>query len=84
MVNFYRIKSIHPYITKKACDILVHGLIMSHLDYANGLLYGLPSKFIWKFQRIQNMSAKLILNLKDYYASVTKAKMGLHWLPIPE
>ena len=30
------------------------------------------------------MSAKLILNLKDYDASVTKAKMDLHWLPIPE
>ena len=30
------------------------------------------------------MSAKLILNLKDYDASVTKAKIDLHWLPIPE
>ena len=30
------------------------------------------------------MSAKLILNLKDYDTSVTKAKIDLHWLPIPE
>ena len=84
MINFYRIKSIRPYITKEACEVLVHGLIMSHLDYGNCLLYGLPSKLIWKFQRIQNMSAKLILNLKTYDASVTRAKMDLHWLPITE
>ena len=84
MINFYRIKSTRPNITKAACEILVHRLLMSHLDYANCLLYGLLLKFIWKFQRIQNMSAKLILNLKDCDASVTKAKMNLHWLPIPE
>ena len=38
MVNFYRIKSIRPYITKETCKILVQRLIMSHLDYANCLL----------------------------------------------
>ena len=81
MVNFYRIKSIHPYINKEAYEILVHTLIMSYLDYTNCLHYGLPSKFIWKFQRIQNVSAKLILNLKDYDASVTKAKMDLRGSP---
>ena len=55
IVNFNRIKTICPYITKEACDILVHGLLMSHLDNSNCLLYRLTSKFIWKFQRLQNM-----------------------------
>lgn len=35
-------------------------------------------------QRIQNMSAKLILNIQDRKASVTQAHKILHWLPIKE
>ena len=52
MTRFYRIKAIHPYITGEACIILMHGLTVYHLDYVNCLMYGLPLKRIWKFQRI--------------------------------
>ena len=30
------------------------------------------------------MAAKLVLNIRDYNASVTKAKIDLHWLSIEE
>lgn len=82
MMNFHRIKNIRPFIDQEACQVLVHGLIIAHLDYANCLLYGLPKKSLWKLQRIQNMAARLILNIKDKNTSVTKARQALHWLPI--
>ena len=40
--NFVHIKSIQKYLTKQACTTLVLSLCISHLDYSNVLLYGLP------------------------------------------
>ena len=57
------------------------GLVISHLDYANALLVGLPETDIHKLQWVQNMAAKLIFNM-DKYDSVTKCFKKLHWLPI--
>lgn len=84
IANYYRIKCIRQFITKEACEILVHSLIMSHLDYGNCLLYGTPKKYLQKLQRIQNMAAKLVLNHMSYRASATEARKKLHWLPISE
>ena len=44
MANFIKIKSMHRYITREACTTLVILLCMSHLDYSNALLHGLPRK----------------------------------------
>ena len=81
MANFIKIKSIRRYITKEACTTLVIMLCMSHLDYSNALLYGLPKKTIRRYQVIQNMCAKLVLG-RSKYSSSTKALKCLHWLPI--
>ena len=50
MYNLLRIKHIRKYLTQKAAQILISSLVMSHLDYANSLLYGLPNCDIDKFQ----------------------------------
>ena len=42
MSNFKCIKVIWKYLTKQACTILVLSLCITHLDYGNALLYGLP------------------------------------------
>ena len=55
---------IRRYLTKDVATTLVLGLVISHLDYCNSILYGLPDCDINKFQRIQNMSAKLVLQCK--------------------
>ena len=81
MANFIKIKSICRYITKEACTTLVIMLCMSHLDYSNALLYGLPKKTIKRYQVIQNMHAKLVLG-RSKYSSSTEALKCLHWLPI--
>ena len=42
MYNLLRIKHRRRHLTQEAAQILVSSLVMSHLDYVNSLLYGLP------------------------------------------
>ena len=83
MLNFIKIKAIRPRLTTAACLTLVLMLCISHLDYANALLYGMTMKLKSKYQRFQNMCAKLVLN-KQKYDSATKCLQELHWLPIEQ
>ena len=55
IINYLHIRNIHHLLTDNACETLLLHLCVSHLDYANALLYGLPAITIDKFQRIQNM-----------------------------
>ena len=55
IANFQRIKSIRHLPDEANLCI---SLCMSHLDYANSLLYGLPDTTINKMQRVQNVCAK--------------------------
>ena len=55
MLNFQRIKSIRHLLDATTCANLCVSLCMSHLDYANSLLVGLPDVTINKLQRVQNM-----------------------------
>ena len=36
-------------------------MVISHLDYANAIMVGLPEKHIAKLQHVQNMAAKVVL-----------------------
>ena len=81
MINLQRIKTIRRILTVKATETLVHGLVTSHLDYSNAILYGLPKVDIQKLQHVQNCVAKLILKKNKYDSSVGALK-ELHWLPI--
>ena len=58
-------------------------LYISHLDYGNAPLYGLPRKSINRYQTIQNMCAKLVLQ-HSKYSSTPEALKDLHWLPIKQ
>ena len=82
MNNFIKIKSIHKYITREACTLVLM-LCMSHLDYSDALLYGLPKKTIKRYQVIQNICAKLVLG-KPKCPSLTEALKCLHWLSIQQ
>ena len=81
MANFVKILSVRKYLTKQACKTLVLSLVLSHLDYSNSALVGIPDTLINKFQRIQNMCTKLVLN-RSKHTSSTDALKQLHWLPI--
>ena len=79
MWNLNRIKSIRKSLTKEACETLVLGLVMSHLDYSNVLFIGLPDCQIERLQRVQNIAAKMVLSDGDCSHNSLKR---LHWLPI--
>ena len=79
--NLSRLKLIRPYLTKETCNTLVMDLVISHLDYTNSILVGLPEVDLSKLQRVQNMAAKIVCN-KGHYDSVTECMCDLHWLPI--
>ena len=81
--EIHKDKAIRPSLTASACHTLVLMLCISHLDYANALLYGMTKKLKSKYQRIQNMCAKLVLNKKKC-DSATKCLQELHWLPIKQ
>ena len=53
MVNFIRIRGIHHLLTDEATSSLVLSLCVSHLDYCNSVMYGLPDITIGRMQKIQ-------------------------------
>ena len=81
MTNLQRIKNIRKYLTVGSSAKLVVSLYLSHLDYSNSILAGLPDCTVGKMQRIQNYAAKLFLG-KTRYDSNKGALKDLHWLPI--
>ncbi len=80
-MQLYNLKRVRKYLTREACETLVHSLIFSHIDYCNALLYDIPQYQLNKFQRIQNMAAKLIFQ-QPKFSHVTPLLKELHWLPV--
>ena len=84
MLNIQQIKNIRHLLTQEATEIVVLGMVMSHLDYCNSVLVGHPDVDISKIQCIQNIAARMfVLNdvaLRDSNSRSILA--NLHWLPI--
>ena len=81
MRNLQKIRCIRQYLTLETCKTVIQGLVIAHLDYANGLFFGMQEISVKRLQRIQNSAAKLILR-KGKYDSSTECLKALHWLPI--
>ena len=63
--------------------LLVHSLVTSRLDYANGLLHNAPISVIKKLDRVQRSSARVVCRLHKYQRiSMTEVLHDLHWLPV--
>ncbi|CAJ0964941.1 unnamed protein product [Ranitomeya imitator] len=77
--NFFRIRAFLDHETTKT---LVHALI-SHLDYCNLLLSGLPSRTLASLQSILHSAARLI-HLSPRYSPASPLCQVLHWLPIAQ
>ncbi len=78
--QIHLIGKVRRYLTTSACKALVQSLVISRLDYANVLLYGLPQRLTSRLQRLQNTAARLITYTprRDH---ISPALMSLHWLP---
>ena len=75
------ISRIRPFLTQEAAQILIHALILSRLDYANALYYGLPDSLIQELQHVQNAAACLVCQVRKY-DHITPVLKSLHWLPV--
>ena len=76
-----QISIIRKYLTLDATKTLVHAMILSRIDYANALLYGIPETQLNRLQRLQNRAARLITQDSKHVDSKTVLRK-LHWLPI--
>ena len=76
-----RVKQIGRLVGKDVTAQLVSAIILSRLDYCNALLAGLPCATIEPLERLQKVTARLVLNLRQR-DHVTTALKQLHWLPV--
>ena len=81
--HLHRISQIRPYLTKDATVTLICSLVLSRLDYANSLLYGLPDVLLRRLQVVQNNAARLVFRKKKT-EHVTHLLKQLHWLPVKQ
>ena len=63
------ISRIRKYIPQDTSVVLVKSLVMSRLDYSNGLFYGLPKCTVSGLQAVQNSAARIVTQerLRDNY-----------------
>lgn len=76
-----RIARIKKFLSLPAVIQLVHAFVLSHIDYGNALLVGLPATRLAKLQRVQNSAARLIMGVSRR-ESITPVLRSLHWLPV--
>ena len=83
-VGYFQLRqlgTIRKYLTPAAAKILIHASVISRLDYANALLFGIAETQLNRLQRLQNYAARLITGDSREIDSVQVLKK-LHWLPI--
>ena len=75
------ISRIRKFIDQNTCHHAVRSLILSRLDYCNGLLSSIPKSQITRLQRLQNWAARLVFEVGRSH-SPQPLLHSLHWLPI--
>ena len=80
-INIHHLRSIRKHLTVESAKQIASALVLSHLDYSNGVLIGVSDSLINRLQRIQNWAAKVVLGYSRYDSS-SSALYQLHWLPI--
>ena len=60
-INLQKIRHIIKFLTRDTCQQLVPSLVMSHQDYANAMLSGIPKTLIQIVQCTQNQAARITL-----------------------
>jgi len=75
------LRSVRSFTSTKDIEILVNASITSRLDYCNSLFYKMSKSNLNKLQKVQNASARLVLN-RGRRASATALLNQLHWLPV--
>ena len=75
------IGKIRKFLTSASCELLIHALITSKIDYCNALLCKLPKRLLNKLQHVHNCAAR-ILTFTKRNEHITPILKQLHWLPV--
>ena len=79
--GFYNIRQTRKFLSIESTKTLVHAFVISHLDYCNTLLFGIPQYQIKRLQRVLNAAARITCFIPRC-THITPALMLLHWLPV--
>ena len=82
--GYFHLKNIahaRNMLTRDATRTLVQALVISRLDYSNGVLLNISGELISKLQSVQNRAARLV-SLTRKRDHITPVLRNLHWLPI--
>ncbi len=69
---------LRKFLDRESTKSLVHALVITRLDYANSLLYGLPQSALDKLQRVQNAAVRLIYGVGKR-EHISALRRDLHW-----
>ena len=83
ILHLRNISRIRKYIPQDTIVVLIKSLVMTRLDYSNGLFYGLLKCTVTGLKAVQNSAARIVTQerLRDY-DYMSRALIGLHWLSI--
>jgi hypothetical protein len=75
-----QLRSIRKSLTVDSCHALVRSLVISRLDYCNGLLGGSPKSLIGQLDSVLRASARLVLLRQRQDHITIEMREKLHWL----
>ena len=75
-----QLRSIRKSLTEDSSHALVRALVISRLDYCNGLLGGLQKNLIGQLDGVLRASARLILRRQRHDHITSEMREKLHWL----
>ena len=81
---FYHLRNIsrlRPSLSDSVAETLIHAFVTSRLDYCNGVLFGVPKKYLDRLQYVQNSAARVLTRTKPWQ-HITPTLKQLHWLPV--
>jgi len=78
-----QLHSIRRSVSPAVLQSLVVSLVLSHLDYGNATLAGLPGNQLDRLQSVMNAAARLVYSAQKY-EHVTPLLHHLHWLLVRE
>jgi hypothetical protein len=77
------LRHIRPLINLSTARMVAQGVVMSRLDYFNGLLYGTTAQNMERLQVAQNTLARVVCQA-PWSSSATEQRRSLHWLPVKQ
>ena len=77
------ISKMKPFLCEKQLQIITQALVMSSLDYCNGLYIGANQSILKQLQSLQNRAGRIIKGLKRRQDIEPHLK-NMHWLKVQE